>query len=196
MEETQSVQLDRAAFQRVWRRVMPEDRPDCPFTLDPPTPAPPAAPLPVQAPSALRTPPAQAPVCLGEASAAALPELERLTAAAVDGERIYRALARRWRREPLLPELARSKRRQAGRLAAACFLISGTRFSPPPTPAPAREELPLALRTRFQAEQRLALQLLSASGAVADPCLIELYRELARQCQSCAGRIRAWMEQK
>ena len=24
---------DREVFERVWRRVMPEDRPDCPFTL-------------------------------------------------------------------------------------------------------------------------------------------------------------------
>ena len=23
---------DREVFERVWRRVMPEDRPDCPFT--------------------------------------------------------------------------------------------------------------------------------------------------------------------
>lgn len=29
--------LDHAAFQRVWRRVMPQDRVDCPFTLDDPT---------------------------------------------------------------------------------------------------------------------------------------------------------------
>lgn len=28
--------LDHAAFQRVWRRVMPQDRADCPFTLDAP----------------------------------------------------------------------------------------------------------------------------------------------------------------
>lgn len=28
--------LDHAAFQRVWRRVMPQDRIDCPFTLDDP----------------------------------------------------------------------------------------------------------------------------------------------------------------
>ena len=25
---------DREVFERVWRRVMPEDRPDCPFVLD------------------------------------------------------------------------------------------------------------------------------------------------------------------
>ena len=27
--------LDHAAFERVWRRVMPQDRADCPFTLEP-----------------------------------------------------------------------------------------------------------------------------------------------------------------
>lgn len=42
--------LDRAAFQRVWRRVMPQDRADCPFTLEGPAEEPqPAAPVPVTA---------------------------------------------------------------------------------------------------------------------------------------------------
>ena len=36
----QSAACDREVFERVWRRVMPEDRPDCPFVL-PETPQPP-----------------------------------------------------------------------------------------------------------------------------------------------------------
>lgn len=44
--------LDRAAFQRVWQRVMPQDRTDCPFTLDPPEEK-------IQQTAALQSPPVQ-----------------------------------------------------------------------------------------------------------------------------------------
>ena len=42
MNETPITVLDQAAFQRDWRRVMPQDRSDCPFTLEelPLSPAP------------------------------------------------------------------------------------------------------------------------------------------------------------
>ena len=71
---------DRELFDRVWKRVMPEERPDCPITLDPPavhTPAPapmsgacaPAAEpapcsdtAPVQPPEAAPAPPEPVPV--------------------------------------------------------------------------------------------------------------------------------------
>ena len=33
MEQTPFPGVDREVFERVWRRVMPEDRADCPFTL-------------------------------------------------------------------------------------------------------------------------------------------------------------------
>ena len=33
MEQTSIPGVDREVFERVWRRVMPEDRGDCPFTL-------------------------------------------------------------------------------------------------------------------------------------------------------------------
>ena len=33
MEQTASPGMDREVFERVWRRVMPEDRGDCPFTV-------------------------------------------------------------------------------------------------------------------------------------------------------------------
>ena len=32
-QEHLSSQCDQETFERVWRRVMPEDRADCPFTL-------------------------------------------------------------------------------------------------------------------------------------------------------------------
>ena len=33
MEQTSIPGVDREVFERVWRRVMPEERGDCPFTL-------------------------------------------------------------------------------------------------------------------------------------------------------------------
>ena len=196
MEELQTRTLDQAAFQRVWQRVMPEPRPDCPFTVDPPpmpAPVPPPAPaVPAMAPMGQ----APLPVCLGEASAAELPALERLLDGVEEGAQTYQALARRWRREELLPALAREKRQQAKRLSAARFLIAGERYASPAAPPMSNEGLALRLRGRFQAEQRMALQFFAAANAASDPCLIELYRELARGCQDSAQALRAWMEKR
>ncbi len=188
MDQIPESPLDQAAFQRVWSRVMPEDRPDCPFTVDPPPPAPLPAPAPPR--------PAQPPVCLGEDSGDRLAELEELARACADGYRIYRALARGRRKESLFLQLAQRKRRQAGRLAAAYFLISGRRFTAPPTQAPGADDLPLLLRARFQAEQRLALRFFTAANAAADPCLVELCRDLGKECQTCAAQIRGWLEEE
>lgn len=200
MEELQTGVLDQAAFQRVWQRVMPEPRPDCPFTVDAvptPLPPPPAAPMvpPPAPPGTRQIPPAQ-PVCLGEASSRELPLLERLLDETAEGERFYRALSRQWRREELLPALAREKLRQGKRLGAARFLIAGTSYTPSPTSAPGKGRLALHLRTRFQAEQRLALAFFQAANTAADPCLIELYRTLGKECQDCARALRDWMERR
>ena len=192
MEELQTGALDQAAFQRVWQRVMPEPRPDCPFIVDPPPPVPAPSPAPAMAPTRRE----RLPVCLGEASVGELPTLERLLDMAEEGAQTYQALAHRWRREELLPVLAREKRQQAKRLSAARFLIAGERYASPAAPRLSNESLPLRLRGRFQAEQRLALEFFSAAGAAADPCLIELYRDLGRGCQDCAKALRAWMEKR
>ena len=201
MEELQTGTLDQAAFQRVWQRVMPEDRPDCPFTVDTvPIPAPPppvpVPPPPAAVPQTPRQAPSPEPVCLGEGSSRELPMLERLLDETVGGERFYRALERRWRREGLLSALAQEKRRQGKRLSAARFLITGERYVPSPAPAPGKESLSLQLRTRFQAEQRLALAFFQAANIAADPCLIELYRALGKDCQDCAKGLRSWMERQ
>jgi len=127
-------------------------------------------------------------VCLGEASAAELPRLEALLRQSVDNCRIFRALARRLRISGL-SNLAEEKRWQAKRLDAARFLISGERYSVPPTPAPRITSAALALRDRFQAEQRLEAGLLAAAEATPDACLAELYRTLAGETGGHARRL-------
>lgn len=206
MQETQlPADLNQEAFRRVWRRVMPEDRADCPFTVDTPD----TLPQPVtQAPSLptfmapTATPPgppprpmsSAPPVCLGEQSTGELSQLEMLLGAAAEALQIYRSLARRWPREPLLTQLAAEKQRQVRRLSAAHFLISGKEHSLPIGQLPRFGSLPLALRSRHRAEQEAALTFLRTSNSSSDPCLIELYRGLGLECQRFARRIRARLE--
>lgn len=206
MSETQTpAALDRDAFRRVWQRVMPEDRADCPFTVDAPA-VPDTAPLqpipqaPIMPRFMSRQTPAARPmsaiptVCLGEGSCGELPMLSQLVVLTVDGLRVYRALSRRWRREALPADLAAAKQRQARRLSAAHFLISGRSYEVPASQIPRFDSLPLALRDRHRAEQEAALAFFQAANTSADPCLIELYREMGRENQLFAGRIRERLE--
>ena len=190
MNEAQTpTTLDQEAFRQVWRRVMPEDRPDCPFTLEPPP-----------APASVPTPPIPPllPVCLGEERTDELPMLEALLILTRNSQRIYQTLARRQGhrrrgqegRESLLTRLAQAKQAQAQKLSAARFLISGSAFPALPTDMPPAQSLALILRERYQAEQRAAIQFLAAANASADPCLIELYRSLALEDQLHARQLR------
>lgn len=207
-------ELDPAAFERVWRRVMPQDRPDCPIELNTPRQEPPAVeapavmnppmartmPSPLPAPCPARTVTAEVPEpCLGERSAAALPTLAALIEMAREGRQIYVALSRPVRgqgaRTAQLRELASVKEGQLRRLRTAYFLIAGT--EPEGTAVPPRRppSLPLTLRARYHAEQSFALACLTAVGQTADPCLIELYRELVEQSQGLAGQLRELLEE-
>lgn len=224
MNEPQMPALDQASFRRVWQRVMPQDRPDCPFTLEEPPaqqapsahpvlPVPaapgtalPPEPVPAPAPPAQTLPARTAPtlplptLCLGDASAVELPTLERLLDLTWEARRIYRALSRPAHksgrsRETLLPTLMIAKEAQARRLATAHFLISGKHCELKAGPLPRFSSLHLALRDRYRAEQEIALLCLTAAAASQDPCLMELYRALAAENQGLAGRLREWLEQ-
>ncbi len=199
MNEAPPAVLDHAAFQRVWQRVMPQDRADCPFTLAPVQPVM----APVQPASAALVPlaqepaPAPAPICLGDTSAGHLPQLGELLGLTMDCARIYRALERRGgrrNRRGLLSALADEKARQVRRLSASYFLISGQEYPFTPTPAPTTGTLALALRERFQAEQGAAARLLNAARSTADPCLSQLYRDLAEENQAHASLLRTQLE--
>ena len=123
---------DQEVFERVWRRVMPEDRPDCPFTLGEDAAAPPA----VQPP------------------AAALPAVVHTAPA---GEQAYWPVDR----------------------------------VPNPSPAP----FSAALREHFMEEQRGAAAYQTAAAETADPCLHELFLELAGEEDSHAWLLRSVLEQ-
>lgn len=195
--------LDRAAFRRVWQRVMPQDRPDCPFTLDPAPADSPARPEgdPAQSPpfaggagALVPRPNTPAPLCLGPASTGDLKSLDLLTAQVSQDLTFYRSLTRR--ASPALA-LARTKADHLRQLAAARYLISGQKPSKSGASAAksgANGPLPPLLRERFHAEEGLVLSLFTAAGSAADPCLQELYRQLAPETQELAEVLRRWLE--
>lgn len=186
---------DRETFQRVWRRVMPQDSPGCPIALndDASQPSVPAmAPVPSPAPSL----PAQGSTvaCLGPSSAGAIPTLDQLLLLTAGAWQAYLAMSGRANQATLPTALAQAKRQQLRRLAAARFLISGEPYKLSELKSAQPSSLPLAIRERYQAEQQAALDFLTAAGAVSDPCLIDLYRALAMENQTHAGQLREWLE--
>ena len=198
MNETPTAALDQAAFQRVWRRVMPQDRADCPFTLEEPGLAPAAAPQPLVrtalAPAPVQAPPPRSVPCLGEASVGELPALEERMTQAAQAQRTYRTLARRTGRRGTLSSLAAEKERQVRRLKAVYFLISGQRYAPVPEVVPLPKNSAFALREQFRWEQMEAAALMDAAQVAADPCLGQLYRELAEENRRHADLLRRQLE--
>lgn len=240
---------DRDVFDRVWKRVMPEERADCPIVVIPPascaqtihtapapettetpeTPEPPTAPEAPQAPAAPEVPePAPAPEpaetsktpetpeppesaaptgddfpaqdavpCLGSGSAAHADQLQEDILAELEGWQLYRHLARRVTGSVArsLSALASEKHRAARKLAAAYFLISGVRYWPTDRlAAPQASSWLGTLRRRFAAEQQMENRFRVQSLDTEDPCLAELYRELADGCAAQAGALRALLE--
>lgn len=191
------MELDRTAFQRVWERVMPQDRPDCPFTLEPmeelaPSPqplvrSPLSPPLRQEAPRSIP--------CLGEASLGELPRLDELIRECGRLRRTYWTLARRMGSRGIFSDMAARKNGQLRRLLAARFLISGREVTPAFSGSPALPKTrALALREGFRAEQLEAAALMDAAQAAADPCLAQLYRALAKENGEQAQRFRTALE--
>lgn len=81
------------------------------------------------------------------------------------------------------------------RLSAAYFLITGQRYVPQCASPVLPPALPLALRQQFVWEQRWEQKNRQAAQSTADPCLKELYLELAQEGAYHAGCIRSILEQ-
>ena len=171
---------------------------------DLPAPEPPAADAPVPGPaeSAAHTgddfPRPDAVPCLGSGSASHAGQLQEDILTALEGWQLYRHLARKvtGTSSRALSALASEKHRQARKLAAAYFLISGVRYWPTD-----RLEVPRTnswlgtLRRRFAAEQQMDSRWRAASLDTQDACLADLYGELAEGCAAHAGVLRALLEQ-
>ena len=212
---------DRETFQRVWRRVMPEDRPDCPFTLLEPQSVPqseeavPSGPIRVETPPAPSVPvppsaPAECPmedgsllmdeepVSLGRSAAIHVPQLQEMILHELSDWRFYQQLSRRTSGlfARALSSMAGDERRHAKRLSAAAFLISGVRFLPnDQKPASLPSSLPGALRAAFSNEQHSESAYRAAAAETTDEALRELWMELSEEESTHAQLIRNLLEQ-
>lgn len=117
---------------------------------------------------------------------------------ALEGWQHYRHLARRTRggAARTLSALAADQHRQARRLSAAYFLLSGLRYWPTESlPAPMIPSFWGALRQRHQAEQQSELSYRLAADDTDDSTLLELYDQLAEGCRNHCRQLRNLLEQ-
>lgn len=117
---------------------------------------------------------------------------------ALEGWQFYRHLARRARGSDarVLNNLAGELHRQARKLSAAYFLLTGLRYWPSELlTTPAIASYWGALRQRHQAEQRQETAFRIAADDWDDPALLELYAELIDACQRRCRQLRALLEQ-
>ena len=181
---------DREVFERVWRRVMPEDRPDCPFTLysEEETEHAPVRPTEGNRTELLPVP--------AEQSGGDGAVLQAFIADELSDWRTYQTLARRipGGNGRALMGVAADERRHAGRLSAAYFLLSGVKFWPPAEPELTKEGWMAILRRRYWAERKGAEAYRTAAGRTGDSALRELYLELAGDEEAHAGVIRGILE--
>lgn len=186
--------FDGETFRRVWRRVMPDQ------DLSPVLPAVPAlSPDSPSTPESSPCPPQTSPpACLCPGSEGYAPCLEELMEDTKGLSCAYQNAARRCggRTARLLTGLLPSLGQDQRRLCAACFLITGTRYTPKGNPVSLSGAAPWQLRSLFLLEQQRAAKLSDyADGTSDDPCLRELFRELEHAARLRAGRIRALLEQ-
>lgn len=207
MDQTSISGMDREVFERVWRRVMPEARGDCPFTLpeqegtEAEGAALPALAVPAGGAAQVVTlgqvDEGHDVPCLGPASAAYGATLQGYIDDELSDWRSYQALARR---TPggggrALAAVAADERRHAKKLSTAYFLLSGVRYWPEVKAAQTPMPLHAALRERFWAEQRGAAAYQAAAAETSDPYLKELFSELAGEEEAHVWAIRGVLEQ-
>lgn len=187
--------FDPEVFQRVWNRVMP-DQDRSPIAMDAPSqPAVPAlSPAPEQPPE---TPPSAPLTCLGEGSRPYTQAIRDMTDQTRGFLRSLQSLSRRSgsRAARVLSGIAGDLRREERRLSTAHFLITGERYSPSQAGAAPSSPLPLALRALFQQLHQRAAQARAAAQGMGDPCLQQLFQDLAEDAEFYAQRLRALLEE-
>ena len=207
MDETMSVRReDRdAVFQRVWKRVMEGREETSPVALtQEETEAHGSLQgeeggvevLPAPMPRKKSDVPAGA-VFLGEGSLDLAPLLQEFIRHELEDLRAYQTLARRTGgpQARVFQQLASQEKDHAKRLSAAYFLIAGVRYWPEGGKADLPGSYLGALRHRFGEEQKGMMAYLAGAEAAEDPCLRQLFLELAREEWDHACKIRTLVEQ-
>ena len=205
---------DRDLFLRVWDRVMPVERPDCPIVVDrseemnrlavpamqtmavPTNEQPSVRPVPAADSAGDDFPTRDDVPCLGSAGEADRERLQEMIGQELAAWRSYQHLARRGGLGGrTLAALSAGCRRRAKRLSAALFLISGVRFWPAErVSVPIPRSYFAALREHFLSEQDRGGAYRAAAEECRDHCLRMLYLDLADECAEHAGRIRTLLE--
>ena len=124
--------------------------------------------------------------------------LRRHVMDALEGWQFYRHLARRARGTDArtLNGMAAEQHKEARKLSAAYFLLTGLRYWPSELlGTPAIPSYWGALRARHQAEQRQENAYRLASDDWEDPDLLALYAALVEGCQRRCGQLRSLLEQ-
>lgn len=124
--------------------------------------------------------------------------LRRHVMDALEGWQFYRHLAKRARGADArtLNGMAAEQHKEARKLAAAYFLLTGLRYWPTELlGAPAIPSYWGALRARYQAEQRQEGAHRLAADDWEDPELLALYAGLAEGCQRRCRQLRGLLEQ-
>ncbi len=124
--------------------------------------------------------------------------LRRHVMDALEGWQFYRHLAKRTRGTDarMLNSMAADQHKEARKLAAAYFLLTGLRYWPSELlGVPSISSYWGALRNRYQAEQRQENAYRLASDAWEDPDLLALYAALIEGCQRRSGQLRSLLEQ-
>ncbi len=164
---------DRELFARVWRRVMPEDREDCPIELIPP-----------ETPAENFSRPADSTL------------LQRFVAGERKDAQTYKALARRTsgKDAKVLSQIADDEKAHARRLAAAYFILTGIQLHPTANDISFRAGYPGILRQRLMEEQNGAEAYRTAAAETSDPWLRDTYNTLAEDELIHARQIYALLE--
>lgn len=201
----------KAVFARVWKRVMNEQTEACPITWEDPEGSqtqagqnqespPRTAALP--APHAARGPHSDFPQqdaagVLGPSCLDCAPLLQEFIRRELTDCREYQTLSRRAAGTParVLAGLAGEKKRRAKRLSAAYFLISGVKYWPESEKCPPVTSYLGTLRRRFAQEQATMAAYLAGAESTTDPCLQQLFWELAEEGWDQACKIRLLVEQ-
>lgn len=211
MDETMTARQEErnAVFERVWKRVMEGREDQSPVSVRGMAPEEETAPhgslqgeegemgiLPAPMPQSQSDFPTGA-VFLGEGSLDCAPLLQEFIRHELADMREYQMLAKRTGgpQAKIFQALANDERRHAKRLSAAYFLISGVRFWPEGGKAPQANTYLGALRRRFGEEQSGMAAYLAGAEATADPCLRQLFLDLAREEWDHACKIRTLVEQ-
>jgi hypothetical protein len=213
-------QPDRAQFERVWRRVMPEERADCPFTLLPqktaapltqnrlmPNASDPSPPDFMPGPAlelglAPMTPMEKRPPSVNPAPGlmAAAPAggqlMQNMISAELSSAHTYRKLARLTcgQSARMFSSLASDEGRHAKRISAAYFLIAGVRFWPENLPGEPVDTLWGGIRRQFISAQKAEASY-SKLAEGAEDYLKDLFSELALDEAGHAARLRKLLEE-